>query len=357
VSTWELLAGLPLEIDEIALDGRELKFSEEFSRITTRVLLRGGGEEGVGEDVIYDGLDQVAFQAEGTKLPLAGSWTLDSFSRHLEETDLFLGSPPVRGQMSQDFRRWGLESAALDLALRQVGKPLHAVVGREPRPVTFVVSMRLKGFGEEGPEKPDRMLRLLERYPKLRIKLDATNAWTQELCDELKATGAVDSIDLKGLYRGTPVDVETDSELYRMCAETFPDAWLEDPDLNDETRPVLEPHKDRITWDAPIHAVADIDALEWKPRTVNIKPSRFGRLEELCDAYDYCEREGIGAYGGGQTELAEGRGQIQYLASLFHPDTPNDTAPSGYNEPRTPDGLPQSPLEPRIAAAGFRWQN
>jgi hypothetical protein len=88
VSTWELLAGLRLEIDEIALDGRELKFSEEFSRVTTRVLLRGGGEEGVGEDVIYDGLDQVAFQAEGTKLPLAGSWTLDSFSRHLEETDL-----------------------------------------------------------------------------------------------------------------------------------------------------------------------------------------------------------------------------------------------------------------------------
>ena len=28
-------------------------------------------------------------------------------------------------------------------------------------------------------------------------------------------TGAVDSVDLKGLYKGTPVDVETDPELYR----------------------------------------------------------------------------------------------------------------------------------------------
>jgi len=355
VSTWELLADLPVEIEEIALDGREQKFSEEFSRLTTRVLLRGGGEEGVGEDVVYDGLDQVAFQAEGTKLPVAGSWTLESFSAHLGETDLFQGSPPERGQMSQDFRRWGLESSALDLALRQAGKPLHEVVGRESRPVTFVVSTRLKTFGAPGPETADRVTGMLARYPKLRFKLDATNDWTQELCDELEATGAIDSLDLKGLYKGTPVDVRTDPELYRMCAETFPDAWLEDPDINEETRPVLEPHWDRITWDAPIHSVADIESLERQPRTVNIKPSRFGRVEELCNAYDHCEREGIGAYGGGQTELAEGRGQIQYLASLFHPDTPNDTAPGGYNMIEVPDGLPQPPLQPAPAATGFRW--
>ena len=49
-----------------------------------------------------------------------------------------------------------------------------------------------------------------------------------------------------------------------------------------------------------------------------------------------------------------GRDHIQYLASLFHPDTPNDMAPGGYNEPELPDGMPQSPLEPRIAATGFR---
>jgi hypothetical protein len=309
----------------------------------------------VGEDVVYDGLDQVAYQAEGTKLPVAGSWTLASFSQHLGETDLFQGSPPERGQMSQDFRRWGLESAALDLALRQAGKPLHEVVGRKPSPVTFVVSTRLKMNFAPGPETADRVVGILERYPKTRFKLDATNAWTQELCDELKATGAVDSLDLKGLYRGTPVDVETDPELYRMVAETFPDAWLEDPDLNDETRPVLEPHMDRVTWDAPIHSVADIEALDYKPRTVNIKPSRFGRLEELTGAYDYCDREGIGAYGGGQTELAEGRGQIQYLASLFHPDTPNDTAPGDYNRIEVPDGLAEPPLEPAPSETGFRW--
>ena len=54
-------------------------------------------------------------------------------------------------------------------------------------------------------------------------------------------TGAVDSLDLKGQYKGTPVDVDTDPELYRMVIESFPDAWLEDPDVNDETKPLLDP--------------------------------------------------------------------------------------------------------------------
>jgi hypothetical protein len=54
-------------------------------------------------------------------------------------------------------------------------------------------------------------------------------------------------------------------------------------------------------------------------------------------------------------ELGPGRGQIQYLASLFHPDGPNDVAPGSYNEPEPRAGLPASPLEPAPSAAGFRW--
>jgi hypothetical protein len=30
-------------------------------------------------------------------------------------------------------------------------------------------------------------------------------------------------------------------------------------------------------------------------------------------------------------------------------------APSGYNQPTPPAGLPASPLQPQIAATGFRW--
>ena len=170
--------------------------------------------------------------------------------------------------------------------------------------------------------------------------------------DELAATGAVDTLDLKGFYRGTPVDVDTDPELYRMVAEGFPGAWIEDPDVTEETRPILDAVSERVTWDAPIHTIADIEERPWRPRTINIKPSRVGPLENLFALYDWAEREGVSVYGGGQTELGVGRDHIQYLASIFHPDTPNDTAPGAYNEPELRDGLPHEPA--RAAHRGHR---
>ena len=78
-------------------------------------------------------------------------------------------------------------------------------------------------------------------------------------------------------------------------------------------------------------------------------------MQRLFDAYDYCAEKEISPYGGGQWELGPGRGQIQYLAALFHPDTPNDVAPGGYNAPEPQPGLPDSPLEPAISPTGFRW--
>ena len=76
-------------------------------------------------------------------------------------------------------------------------------------------------------------------------------------------------------------------------------------------------------------------------------------MGRLFDFYDTCAREGIGIYGGGQFELGPGRGQIQLLASLFHPDAPNDVAPAGYNAAEPVAGLPISPLEP-APGPGFR---
>jgi len=117
---------------------------------------------------------------------------------------------------------------------------------------------------------------------------------------------------------------------------------------------VLEPHRDRLTWDAPIHSWADVEALPFAPRCLNVKPSRFGTLERLLEFYDRCEERGIALYGGGQFELGVGRGQIQYLASLFSADGPNDVAPGGYNDPEPRPGLETSPLEPRPEPLGFR---
>lgn len=354
MTSFEKIADLPLSVEGYELEGLEFNMPG-FDRLSTVIHLTGGGEEGVGEDVVYDGLDHVALQEAGPVHDLAGEHTIASFSELLGGLPLF-PAPPER-EVSVNYRRWAFESAALDLALRQSGKPLHEVLEREPKPVTFVVSMRLGPIEGEEPSSIEPVEARLSAYPGLRFKLDPTNDWTDELIAELVATGAVDSLDLKGFYSGTPVDVETDPVLYGKLIEAFPEAWLEDPDVNEETKPILDPVAGRITWDAPIHSVEDIEGQPWKPKMVNIKPSRFGPLSALFAAYDHCEAEGIGAYGGGQWELGPGRGHIQYLASVFHPDTPNDVAPAGYNDPAqaTKPGLPASPLAPRTAPTGFRW--
>jgi hypothetical protein len=352
---YDRLAELPIRVEGYELEDNDFEYSPEFTRPSTIIHMHGGGEEGTGEDVVYDVLDHVAMRDAGPVHDLTGAATLGELCELLGELDLFGSAPPVRDS-SRHYRRWGFESAALDLALRQNGTSLHDAVGREPRPVNFVCSTRLSAFGEDSGSTTEPVRRRLERYPTLRFKLDPENDWTPELIAELKEIAEVDVLDLKGLYRGTPVDVETDPELYAAVAEAFPGAYLEDPDINDETRPVLEPHADRITWDAPLHSLADITSLERQPRAINSKPSRFGSLRELISVYEHCEREGIAIYGGGQGEQGCGRGQIQYLASVFHPDTPNDVAPSGYNDPSVPEGLPTSPLEPDASMMGFRWE-
>ena len=302
----------------------------------------------MGEDVTYDAVDHEIQQAAGPVHPLAGEHTIASFGELVASLDLFAEEP--QREVSRLYRRWAFDSAALDLALRQAGRPLHEVLDRAPRPLTFVVSLRL---GD--PATIDPVRRRLDAYPTLRFKLDPTSNWDDDLIAQLRETGAVDSVDFKGLYKGTVVDQEPDPALYARVVEAFPEAWIEDPALIPEIDELLRPHRDRITWDVPIHSVDDIEALPFPPRMVNLKPSRLGGLRSLCAAYDHCAERGIGAYGGGQFELGPGRGQIQYLASLFHPDTPNDVAPGGYNMPEPPPGLPTSPVEPVPSATGFRW--
>jgi L-alanine-DL-glutamate epimerase-like enolase superfamily enzyme len=348
LSAWERLAQLPVEIEDYSLEPLQATVSSEFERKSTIIHLLGAGEEGLGEDVTYDGADHEILQAEGPTLALKGRFTLASFADHLAHLQLFR-QPPQR-EVSQRYRTWAYESAALDLALRQAQTSLHEALGREPRPVRFVVSLRL---GE--PPSLEPVSRRLEVHPGLRFKLDPTSSWDERLIAELVATGAVDSVDFKGLYSGSIVDQPADPVLYRRVVEAFPDAWIEDPALTPETDAVLEPHRNRFSWDAPVHSIEDIESLPYPPRMVNIKPSRLGGLRNLLDAYDYCAQRGIGNYGGGQFELGVGRGQNQYLASLFHPDAPNDVAPSGFNLPIPPAGLPSSPLTPTPSAVGFAW--
>ena len=349
MSTYERVAELPVEIESWSMEGLAIKPSPEFERLTTVIRIEGAGATGLGEDITYEALDQIALQDAGPTHDLTTAKTVGEFCDLIGGLDLFPG-PPER-EVSRLYRRWAFESAALDLALWQAGTSLAEYLDRPLSPLTFVASMGLTG-GPGGTESDiSRLTVKLERYPELKFKLDPSLDWDQSLIDELVQTGAVNTLDLKGQYKDTVVDIETDPGLYRRLVDAFPDAWLEDPDITAETREVLDGEWHRVTWDAPIHSVEDISSLEHKPKVINIKPSRMGGLKSTFDSYDYCDAEGIGAYGGGQWELGVGRDQIQYLAALFHPDNPNDTAPVGYNAAEPEPGLPVSPME--VPGNGF----
>ena len=333
--TYARIRDLELEIEELAYD-RLVQATRRFERVTTVVVLRGGREEGRGEDVNYDAASHDALPQPA----LRGRETLQGLSRVLDGLDLDAGAGA--GPMySRDYRRWAFESAALDLALRQAGTSLGDAVGTEYRPVRFCVST---GYEIE---------RWLAVEPELEFKLDATRAWTRERMAAMNATGRVRCVDMKAYY--TWVDELPASDLYRDVVECFPDAVIEDALVSDETADILEPARDRLSWDSPIHSLADVDALPVEPRFLNIKPSRFGTLERLLECVDACRERGISMYGGGQFELGVGRDQIQELASLFYPDGANDVAPSAYNEGEPRAGLPRSPLPPPERPRGFAF--
>ena len=177
VSTFDRVADLPLLVESYELEQLERAVSSEFVRTTTQVRLRGGGEEGIGEDVTYDGAAHDSLRA-APPLPLEGEWTIRSFSEHLDGLDMWPEPPGM--DAFRDYRRWAFESAALDLSLRQAGRSLADALDRSPQPVRFVVSLRL---GEPSTTAPIR--ELLAGYPEMRFKLDPVPDWSAELVAEL----------------------------------------------------------------------------------------------------------------------------------------------------------------------------
>jgi L-alanine-DL-glutamate epimerase-like enolase superfamily enzyme len=347
-SLWPRLAELPLVIESVEYERLHALLANDFDRVTTHVRLAGGGVDGLGEDVSAFREDGTTLHETRPALALEGEWTLAGFCEHL--ATLALWRDPPEWDAAINYRRWAFESAALDLALRQAGGPLHERLGLEPRPVRFVNSL---GLGKEPSIEPVR--RRLARSPGVRFKLDAEAAWSPALVDEVAGTGAVDTIDFKGQYGLEVEDPEALGRLYDRVLAAFPDAYLEDPHDLPGIAERLGDRLDRVSYDAPIHGADDIGATPLAARVVNVKPSRIGSLSELFEVYARCAREERPMYGGGMGELGVGRGQIELLAALFHADTPNDVAPSAYNEEEPMSDLPASPLEPRPAATGFRW--
>jgi len=344
---WGELSALPVVVESYEFERLAATLAYGHERVTTVVHLHGAGAEGLGEDVSPFETEDDTLHVLVPDLPLTGEWTLGALCDQLRSVDQWPVAP--RFEMARRWRNWAFESAALDLALSQAGRALHEVLGRSPRPLRFVNSL---GLGD--PPTFDPIRRRLEVHADLRFKLDVTAAWPLELIDEVAGTGAVEIVDFKGQYGLELPEQAALLRMYERAIEAFPDALLEDGHDLPEVTQLLGAAGDRISYDAPITTVESLDAVALAPRAVNIKPCRVGGLRSLLAVYATCDARGLTMYGGGMGELGIGRGQIQLLASLFHPDGPNDVAPGGYNLDTPAADLPPSPLAAEPAPTGFR---
>ena len=291
--TTQRIGGLKVEIDDYALERHE-HVTPEWTRVTTTIVMRGGGLEGRGEDVTYEVPEHDALAA-ADPVDLSGVETFDEASNAL-------------ATFGNGYRRWGFESAVLDLALRQAGRRSAACsacrtgrCGSACRPAHDVrpwleVDARPGVQARPGADVGRPVHRLAGRQrPRARARPEGalpgrrSSAWRP-------TSGST-----------SPCRDRFDDDT------TIEDAWFADGWLD-----LFRGHEHRLAFDAIIHSVADIEALPILPRRMNIKPSRFGPVANLLATIEFCKAHRIALYGGGQTELGVGRDHIQALASLFY---------------------------------------
>ena len=343
-SLWLRVADLPLVVEGCATEtlapGPE--FAEEMHS-TRLVRLSGAGEEGRSEDITL-------FFGAAPELALTGEWTLGA-------------SPSTsRGWSSGSSRRSGSRRGAGATGATRRPRSISRSRRRASRCTRRSASSRGRSrsstrWAWATRRASTRSCAGSSAVPDLRFKLDAARDWTPEIAGGAGGHRAPSTRSTSRAAMAWRSRTPTRSRpMYELVLAAFPDALLEDPHDLPEITPLVAPHAARVSYDAPIHTVADLDALSLPARTINVKPCRVGTLRDLFALYAACEERGLALYGGGMGELGVGRGQVQLLASLFHPDGPNDIAPPGYNALDPAPGLPRSPLAPQPVPAGFGRQ-
>lgn len=336
-SPWRRLRDLPLEVDHLAVRRLELRIGGGFVRRTVEVSLGGGGLVGRGEDSGW------CTEAHGALLRAAGPWRpgtrdLGEFAEHLGThaagEGAFGGTRPDTDEARA--RRWALESAALDLALRQAGLGLGGALGLRPRPLRFVASLAPRGA--------DEVRERLARAPGIGLKLDARAEWSGELLRELAATDAVEVVDFKGRAESAAV--------LEQVLEHLPRVLIEDPPTDRRSLSLLAGAGARVALDAGMLRPVDLERAPARLAAVNLKPARVGSLRAHLELLEACAAAGLPAHGGGRFELGVGRRQLQLLASLLHPGGPNDLAPVEHHAPGH-GPLPTGPLRLTPAEAGL----
>ena len=242
-------------IEGYALEGLARTVSSGFERDTTVIALRGRRRGGPRRGRHLRGRGPrrpAAGRARCSTSPASGRSTRSpstsagstSFPGFTPEQD---GLPPLPALGASSPRRWTSRCA-------RPARSLHELLGRDGGAGHV---RRLLAHGRPADARR-RSRGGSPRYPTCASSSTRRPDWTDELIARLQETGAVDSIDFKGAYKGTVVDTPTDPAFYRHDRRGVPGRLARGPRPRDRRGRATRsrPHQDRITWDAPIHSTS-----------------------------------------------------------------------------------------------------
>ena len=317
------LIDLPLELNAatVHLDAVPLPSYPGEPRPSSTVQLAGGGEAGRGENVAWTREEHEHFAQWVENRDWTATCSLGIFCEQLATT------------LSQPYRRAAIESAAIDLALRQGNTNLGELCGTDFGDIRYVRSFA--SSIDPLPELRDH----LEQAPEIGLKLDVHPAWAPETLTELARLEKIEVLDFK--HRG--------SKLQQIrTAEVLQHPWLEDPGARGQS--VSRTLADRFSLDAALtHEDPATILANLNPAAANLKVPRMGGVLNLLSAAAFCETRKKPFYMGGMFEVSGGRAQARELASLLAPQGPNDLAPL----PRGPQQRFPLTLRPRNDGSGF----
>jgi L-alanine-DL-glutamate epimerase-like enolase superfamily enzyme len=301
----ERLSAWPVRLGGVRCrSGRVALADYPGGRPLTLVALSGQGHTGWGEHVAFSDDEQQAFVL-----------AVESHFATAEGPVATILRPGI-----PTYARAALESAIIDLALRQAGASLRDLTGVDAAPLRWVCS-----FAD-----PDPAARA--RACGGEVKVDVDPAWTEATIVAL-AREPVAILDFKGT--GTLA-------LAARLAAAFPAAIFEDPP--EGTAGV------RVARDRSLLTEPAVVAAVGRGEAVNLKAPRMGGFLPLLRALGHAREAGALAYLGGMFEAGPGREQARQIAALYCADAPNDLAPLAGGLGSIEGG---SPAPVRLDAPGF----
>ena len=300
----------------------ETSFGRIYERTFVLVTLGGDGADGLGECVA----DADPFYSPETTLT---SWhILKDFAAAMvlgrtfaHPRDVFAALGRIRGH---NMAKAAIEMAAWDLAAKQQGRPLHALLGGTRTAIESGVSIGIQDSLEQLADKV-----ATERAAGYRrIKIKVKPGWDIDAVEMLRNRfGDLPlMVDANAAY-----SIDDAEHLARL--DRFGLMMIEQPldydDLRDHAA-LQRRLATAICLDESVHtARLARDAIDLGAcRIINIKPGRLGGHAESIRVHDLAAAAGIPVWHGGMLESGIGRAHNIHLSTLPNFTLPGDIAAS-----------------------------